>query len=116
MEARRCCLCEQALATVYCAADAAYLCDACDAEVHQSSSIAARHHRTPLASASAEQVSKSFDTLGLCLVLLFLGLLCCVGKHALNSKHPRVFREPIVWCSERGFVLSTGRDSTCCTL
>ncbi|KAK9837980.1 hypothetical protein WJX74_008986 [Apatococcus lobatus] len=55
MSSRLCCFCEQVVATVYCSADAAYLCPTCDAEVHASSTVAARHCRTPLAPAGSKK-------------------------------------------------------------
>ncbi|CAM0908964.1 unnamed protein product [Alopecurus aequalis] len=44
-EGTRCALCG-AGADVHCAADAAFLCVACDAQVHAANFLASRHHRT----------------------------------------------------------------------
>ncbi|XP_078171133.1 zinc finger protein CO3-like [Carex rostrata] len=40
--------CKAAPCTVYCRADAAALCSACDAEVHSANPLARRHHRVPM--------------------------------------------------------------------
>ncbi|OQU76824.1 B-box zinc finger protein 32 [Sorghum bicolor] len=44
----RCCELCGAPAAVHCAADAAFLCAACDAKVHGANFLASRHHRTRL--------------------------------------------------------------------
>jgi hypothetical protein len=40
--------CEEKAATVYCIADAAYLCDSCDASLHSENRLVARHVRVPV--------------------------------------------------------------------
>ncbi|XP_020264439.1 zinc finger protein CONSTANS-LIKE 2 isoform X2 [Asparagus officinalis] len=45
---RDCDSCRSAPASVYCEADAASLCSACDAEVHAANFISHRHHRVPV--------------------------------------------------------------------
>nr|KAJ3419320.1 hypothetical protein HK105_007100 [Polyrhizophydium stewartii] len=50
-EKARCDNCEDELATVHCAADAANLCNKCDAALHQSK-LASRHVRTPMGKGS----------------------------------------------------------------
>ncbi|XP_020110666.1 zinc finger protein CONSTANS-LIKE 5-like [Ananas comosus] len=44
-----CEVCEQAPASVTCKADAAALCDGCDADIHSANPLARRHHRLPVA-------------------------------------------------------------------
>ncbi|KZV52897.1 B-box zinc finger protein 32-like [Dorcoceras hygrometricum] len=53
MEPRICELCD-AVATVFCPSDAAYLCWACDAKVHQANFLVARHFRHPLVNSQSE--------------------------------------------------------------
>lgn len=48
-------------ATVFCDADACYLCAACDAQVHNANILAQRHRRRPVTSADAHQ-SSSVDS------------------------------------------------------
>ncbi|CAL9174643.1 unnamed protein product [Musa hybrid cultivar] len=45
---RTCESCRSAPCTVYCRADAAALCAACDASIHSANLLARRHHRVPL--------------------------------------------------------------------
>ncbi|KAK6157572.1 hypothetical protein DH2020_011820 [Rehmannia glutinosa] len=45
---RPCDTCHAATSTVYCRADSAYLCSACDADIHSSNPLARRHHRVPV--------------------------------------------------------------------
>ncbi|RRT75282.1 hypothetical protein B296_00003326 [Ensete ventricosum] len=45
---RACESCRSAPCTVYCRADAAALCAACDASIHSANLLARRHHRVPL--------------------------------------------------------------------
>ncbi|RWW47659.1 hypothetical protein BHE74_00046327 [Ensete ventricosum] len=45
--------CRSAPSTVYCRADAAALCAACDASIHSANLLARRHHRVPLLPAMA---------------------------------------------------------------
>ncbi|KAK8914132.1 Zinc finger protein HD1 [Platanthera zijinensis] len=45
-----CEICEQALATVSCKADAAVLCSECDLDVHSANPLAFRHERLPISS------------------------------------------------------------------
>ncbi|KAL6603110.1 hypothetical protein ACP70R_043471 [Stipagrostis hirtigluma subsp. patula] len=52
--AERCELCG-APAAVHCAADAAFLCGACDAKVHGANFLASRHRRTRLHAAGGEE-------------------------------------------------------------
>lgn len=40
--------CRSAPASVYCEADSASLCSACDAEIHSANFISHRHHRVPV--------------------------------------------------------------------
>lgn len=40
--------CRAVPCSVYCRADAAYLCGACDASIHSANSLARRHHRVPV--------------------------------------------------------------------
>ncbi|KAI8808863.1 hypothetical protein BJ742DRAFT_252934 [Cladochytrium replicatum] len=56
-ERAKCENCEQAEATVHCAADAAHLCNKCDTQLH-SSKLASRHVRTP--------IGKGTDVFGFC--------------------------------------------------
>ncbi|KAK6128771.1 hypothetical protein DH2020_037477 [Rehmannia glutinosa] len=44
---RPCDTCCVAASTVYCRADSAYLCSACDADIHSANPLARRHHRVP---------------------------------------------------------------------
>ncbi|KAJ6814274.1 zinc finger protein CONSTANS-LIKE 2 isoform X1 [Iris pallida] len=46
---RECDSCRSAPAAVYCRADAAALCAACDADIHAANPISRRHHRVPVA-------------------------------------------------------------------
>lgn len=41
-------------ATIYCQADQAYLCNACDAQIHSANKLSQRHIRTPLPSTSSD--------------------------------------------------------------
>ncbi|KAJ6807001.1 zinc finger protein CONSTANS-LIKE 2 isoform X1 [Iris pallida] len=52
---RECDSCRQAPAAVYCRADAAALCAACDAEIHAANPISRRHHRVPVGSSRADE-------------------------------------------------------------
>ncbi|KAK6128822.1 hypothetical protein DH2020_037458 [Rehmannia glutinosa] len=45
---RPCDTCHAAASTVYCRADSAYLCSACDADIHSANPLARRHHRVPV--------------------------------------------------------------------
>lgn len=46
--ARVCDTCQSAPSTVYCRADAAYLCSTCDADIHSANPLARRHQRVPI--------------------------------------------------------------------
>ncbi|XP_072970047.1 zinc finger protein CO3-like, partial [Typha angustifolia] len=50
---RSCDSCRSAPSAVYCRADSAALCAACDADVHSANSLARRHHRVPVLPPSA---------------------------------------------------------------
>ncbi|KAG1326661.1 zinc finger protein CONSTANS-LIKE 2 [Cocos nucifera] len=50
---RACESCRSAPCVVYCRADAAALCTACDADIHSANLLARRHHRVPVLPASA---------------------------------------------------------------
>lgn len=49
---RDCDSCRSAPAAVYCQADAAFLCSACDGEVHSANLISHRHQRVPVIGAA----------------------------------------------------------------
>ncbi|KAL6596856.1 hypothetical protein ACP70R_046990 [Stipagrostis hirtigluma subsp. patula] len=53
VQRQRCDSCRSAPCAVYCRADAASLCSACDADVHSANPLARRHRRVPMGSGGA---------------------------------------------------------------
>ncbi|KAK6913438.1 B-box-type zinc finger [Dillenia turbinata] len=95
--ARVCDTCRSAACTVYCRADAAYLCTGCDARVHAANRVASRHERVWVCEA-CERAPASFickaDAASLC-------TSCDADIHSANPlarRHHRVPIHPISGC------------------
>lgn len=81
-----------AAGSVYCHADAAYLCTACDIQVHMANHVASRHERVPVCEACEQApavVACHADAASLCAV-------CDVLVHSANKLAGRHERSPIL--------------------
>ncbi|KAI4320344.1 hypothetical protein MLD38_033839 [Melastoma candidum] len=99
--ARTCDTCGTAACAVYCLADSAYLCSACDARVHAVNRLASRHERLRVCE-SCERVPAAFlckaDAASLCAA-------CDAEVHSANPLARRHHRVPIIF---------PGGDQGCC--
>uniref|UniRef100_A0A7C9E357 Uncharacterized protein n=1 Tax=Opuntia streptacantha TaxID=393608 RepID=A0A7C9E357_OPUST len=119
--ARVCDTCRSAPCTVYCRADAAYLCTGCDSRIHAANQLASRHERVYVCEA-CERAPAAFlckaDAASLC-------ASCDADIHSANPlarRHQRVPIVPVGAClygppetaigSEDGFLAGTEGDET----
>ncbi|KAL2552116.1 Zinc finger protein CONSTANS-LIKE 2 [Forsythia ovata] len=90
--ARICDTCQFAVCTVYCRADAAYLCTSCDARIHAANRVASRHERVWVCEA-CERAPAAFlckaDAASLCTT-------CDADIHSANPLARRHQRVPIL--------------------
>lgn len=95
--ARTCDSCQSAPSAVYCRADAAFLCGACDERVHHANRVASRHERVWVCEAcerAPAEITCRADAAALC--------AACDGEvHSANPLARRHLRVPILLLSSR---------------
>lgn len=95
---RACDTCGTAACAVYCLADSAYLCSACDARIHAANRLASRHERARVCE-SCERAPAAFlckaDAASLCAA-------CDDEVHSANPLARRHHRVPILFPSSPG--------------
>ncbi|MQM07888.1 hypothetical protein Taro_040737 [Colocasia esculenta] len=92
MAARECDACRGAPALLFCRADSAFLCGACDARVHGANRVASRHERVWLCEVCEQApaaVTCKADAAALCVA-------CDADIHSANPLARRHEREPVV--------------------
>ncbi|KAL8113899.1 hypothetical protein AgCh_020981 [Apium graveolens] len=112
--ARICDTCRSAPCTIYCRADLAYLCTACDARIHAATGLASQHERVWICEA-CERAPAAFickaDAASLC-------TSCDADIHSANplaSRHHRVPVAPIPGCvygpqTAKGSIIGLGNQ------
>lgn len=92
MAARECDSCNSAAAVVFCRADSAFLCAACDGEVHSANRFASRHERVKICEVCEQAPAAIFckaDAAMLCAA-------CDADVHSANPLARRHDRQPVV--------------------
>ena len=76
-----CDVCEVAVATAFCCADEAALCESCDGRIHAANKLAGRHQRIPLMPDHPDhEPAPSCDICQVCVV--------CMIAHCYNNNVP----------------------------
>ncbi|XP_061339448.1 zinc finger protein CONSTANS-LIKE 16-like [Gastrolobium bilobum] len=97
--ARACDSCITKRARWYCAADDAFLCQACDSSVHSANSLARRHERVRLNTASYKSTSAASDELNNCAPSWHHGFTK-KARTPRHGKHSATRQTPKSWSNE----------------
>ncbi|CAA6672211.1 unnamed protein product [Spirodela intermedia] len=107
MEARECDSCKSAPALLFCRADSAFLCGACDVRVHSANKLASRHERVwmcEVCEQAAAAVTCKADAAALCLA-------CDADIHSANPLARRHERVPVVPFYESPAIHKSGEET-----